>query len=848
MAKFSLKQTLNILTPRMVTRMLVHPARTAIHVTQAERPELGGIAVLIAACKRMIRGRQAPPLCDAFLPLGKVLHATFSKKEGLTVEAQGGHLNILPLDKDLIRIRGRRDGLFTEPFSYAVERQEDAGTATEVKHTETEDSIQLMTDALDLSIDRHSCQLTAQDKNGHSLLRESEGLRLDPASEAFVWRAALDRSVACYGLGEKASQLNHAGRRFELWNVDPGGYDRGDDPIYMSIPFLLTLSEGIVSGLFFDNPYRAWIDLGASTPGTLEYRAQGGEFRLYLMSGTPQQVLERYTELTGHMPLPPLWALGFHQCRWSYYPQSRVLEVANEFRKRRLPCDVIHLDIHYMDDYRCFTWDRRHFPDPRGMLEALHAQGMKVMTIIDPGIQIRPGYRVYEEGIAQDAFVKYPDGRRFNGPVWPGDCHFPDFSKPEVRAWWGRLYQGLIEDGVDAFWNDMNEPALITRQLGATVPDIVCHDGEGRRADHAEIHNTYGMLMARASAEGIAELRPDRRPLILSRSGWAGIQRYAIHWTADNMSTWDHLHLSIQMALNLGLSGVALTGPDTGGFGGGPSAELFARWMQVGAFMPFFRVHSMIGSPDQEPWAFGAQVEAICRQYLDLRYRLLPYIYTATWQSACSGIPIVRALSFAYPEDRATYDLDDAYLFGDSILVAPVLAEGAREREVYLPKGLWFDFWTGEQHPGGQWIRVQAPLERLPLFVKAGAVLPFWPVQQYVGEKSVDVLDLYAYAAPRKHESWLYEDDGLTPGAEHTKEMHRVSAFGLEIGQLSRRIVAGSYKPTYSRIRAQLLGVGEGTGVQQIEGGKLLSQRWDAELVSLTVELEAAGEFVLTFG
>jgi alpha-glucosidase len=381
------------------------------------------------------------------------------------------------------------------------------------------------------------------------------------------------------------------------------------------------------------------------------------------------------------------------------------------------------------------------------------------------------------------------------------------------------------------------------------VPEIVQHSKEGQGGTQAELHNVYGLLMARASAEGIERLRPDRRPAILTRSGWAGMQRHAMHWTGDNKSTWDHLRLSIQMVLTLGLSGVPISGADVGGFTGGPSPELYARWMQLGAFMPFYRVHSMVGSPDQEPWAFGEQVEAICRKYLELRYRLLPYLYTAVWQASQTGTPPMRALAFMFPDDPTVASLDDEYMLGESLLIAPVVEEGATQRRVYLPASEWFDFWSGARHSGPQTLTVDAPLDVLPLFVRGGAVIPFWPVQQYVGEKPVETLELRAYLSPGEHSSLLYEDDGLTP--EYARpDAHRVSRFVLDgtQGSLTRHIEQGTYAPGYTRVMIKIAGLDAQPGAVNVEGGRLVSHTWDAQARGLTVELDAEGPFALHFG
>ncbi len=846
----NIKQILEAVTPAMALRAILYPWRAAPHVARATHPQRRGLAYWRAVFSALrTSSRTEPPPLHASLPLGAIEKIALDEGRGITATGTGGAMRIAPLADDLLLIRAQPDNAFPAPFSYSVVKAEDDWPPVEATIANREDSVEIVTPALILRLSKREGHFTLCDGEGRILLAGGEYRRY--VDGAIAWWATCAPQTAFYGLGEKASAINHAGRRFELWNTDPVGYDRGDDPLYLSIPFVIALHEGSAVGLFFDNSYRAWLDLGATKPGVIEYRALGGEFRLYLMVGTPQRILERYTELTGRPSLPPLWALGFHQSRWSYFPQERVLEIAREFRQRRLPCDVIHLDIHHMDGCRCFTWHPEHFPDPRGMIAALHQQGFKVMVIVDPGIKAEHGYWVYEQGVAQDRFIKYPDGTRYTAPVWPGFCHFPDFSDAEVREWWGELHRGLLEDGVDALWNDMNEIALIVRDTRHTwVPDVVRHSKEGLGADHAEIHNVYGLLMARASYEGLRRLRPERRPLVLSRSGWAGLQRYAIHWTGDNRSTWDHLRLSVQMVLTLGLSGIAISGPDVGGFGGGPTPELYARWMQVGAFMPFFRVHCMINAPQQEPWAFGPQVETISRQYLELRYRLLPYLYTAVWQAARYGLPIARAMPFVYPHDVATYSMDDQYLFGDALLVAPVMDEGVARRTVYLPPGVWYDFWTGQMHQGGQTLNVHAPLEMLPLFVRGGAVISLWPVQQYVGEKNLEELELRVYPAAGEHHSLLYEDNGEGNDYEapHAHRLSRLTVHGEPDGgsfSLIRTIEEGTYTPPYARTRLIVIGLRKVPTAITLRGGNLLHQEWDTERGRLILLTDAEGTFDL---
>ncbi len=849
MAGFNIIEALRVLTPNLVFSAVLYPYRAAYHIARSTQSGLAFWRTFFKLTQLDIPEPTLSP-ADTFLDAGQIIKV---KRELGYVAVAGtrGLMRILPLAENLLQIRVRQDETFPEPFSYGVIKPELEWTEVPFDLQETNSSAVLATGELRAVIDKHSNTLSLYHGN-HQLLRTLVGgAGYQPETGEIRWSASFDSQTAFYGLGEKTGPVNQAGRRTELWNSDPAGYHRDTDPIYMNIPLLIALSHGTAVGLFFDNVYRTWLDLGTDMPGRVDYRAQGGEFRLYLAVGSPEQVMQRYTELTGRIPLPPLWAFGFHQSRWSYYPEARVQEIAEEFRRRHLPCDAIHLDIHYMNDYRCFTWDKGRFPNPKRMLDELHRLGFKVVTIIDPGIKVDSRYWVYREGIERNTFLKYPDGVRFRGPVWPGDCHFPDFTEPAVRDWWGGLYRGLLADGVDGFWNDMNEPALITTQQSSTIPGIVKFSHEGRGSIHREIHNVYGMQMVRASSEGVRRLRPNKRPYLMTRSGWAGVQRYANHWTGDNSSTWDHLRLSIQMVLTLGWSGIPITGPDIGGFTGRPTPELFARWIQAGALLPFFRVHSMIHSPDQEPWQFGPEVEAISQKYMELRYRLLPYIYTTAWQASQTGAPMVRALSYVYPHDSQTYNIDDEFLFGDSLLVAPVIKQGANERHVYLPEGHWYNFWTHSSISGGTTISISTPLDILPIFVRAGTVLPAWPVQQYVGERPIDVLTLNAYWGLGEYSSMLYEDDGLRPDYQIT-EAHRVSRFILQGGispsrlSLRRKLEAGDFVAPISHTEVRLIGIEVQPSDIHVAGAYELESEIHSSTNEPVIRLAGLGSFDLT--
>ena len=590
-----------------------------------------------------------------------------------------------------------------------------------------------------------------------------------------LWLAKeLPPQARCLGLGEKVGWLDRRGRRWLFWNRDVTPHLPDSDPLYVSIPLLLVEQQGCFYGLFFPNTHRQHLDLGATREDRLLWWADGGVLDYFLIAGPDlPRVVERYTRLTGRMPLPPRWALGFHQSRWGYRTAGEVEEVAGRFRELGVPCDALYLDIDYMDGYRVFTWHPARFPDPAGLVERLHRQGFRVVTIVDPGVKAEPGYRVYEEGRLRDAFCRDRNGEEFRGRVWPGTTVWPDFARAEVRRWWADQHQALLAAGVDGIWNDMNEPAnflegTVTGTLERTVvhgPDAERPPDQRRPAEHDEVHNVYGLLMSQAAFEAQLRLRPGRRPFVLTRSGFAGIQRYAAVWTGDNSSWWEHLAMSIPQLLNLGLSGVPLVGADVGGFSGDCSPELLVRWTQLGAFVPLFRNHSSRESRRQEVWQFGPQALEVCRAFVQLRYRLLPYLYSLVREAACTGAPPMRPLFWHYPQDPTAYRVQDAFLLGPYLLVAPVLQPQAAFRAVYLPDGEWVHWFRGEPAWGPGPAVVPTPLEEMPLFQRAGSPIPMGPAAQHTAQLAGDGRLAVRVALPRRR--WegefsleLYEDDG----------------------------------------------------------------------------------------
>jgi alpha-glucosidase len=574
-----------------------------------------------------------------------------------------------------------------------------------------------------------------------------------------------------YGFGEKTGRLDKRGWKlggynYVMWNSDTPAYDSSTDPLYIAVPFFMVTRRGVAHGIYLDNTRRSFFDVGRERPDRLTFGADGGDLDYYFINGPdPKKVIERYTALTGRMPLPPLWALGYNQCRWSYYPESRVRLLADTFRQKKIPADGLWLDIHYLDGYKPFTWNHDRFPDPKKMISDLRAQGFHLVTILDGHPPALKGYAPYDSGMAGDHFVKSADGKVYEGPVWPSQAEknpapsvFPDFSRPATREWWGGLYKSLLDAGVAGIWNDMNEPSVFDSLNGTMPPDVV-FDNEGQPATSLEVHNVYGQLMSRSTFEGLSRLQPDQRAFVLTRSSFAGGQRYAAVWTGDATADWSSLRQSVSMLLGLGVSGFPFVGSDIGGFVRMPSAELCTRWLQVGVFYPFLRMHTEIATPDKEPWSFGWQFEAINKRAIELRYELLPYVYNVMQQASETGVPALRPLFLEFPDDERAAAIDDEFLFGSGLLVAPVLWEGATERDVYLPAGDWYDYWTGKHYAGNTTIHLPVTLNTIPILVRGGAFIFRQPVVQNTGEMPGNPLRVLV-APAAESESSFYEDDG----------------------------------------------------------------------------------------
>lgn len=655
-----------------------------------------------------------------------------------------------------------------------------------------------------------------------------------------IWKRLRD-DEQIYGFGEKSGHLNKrsmalAGLHYTMWNSDNYGYDSSIDPLYVSVPFYMVLRGGRAHGIFLDNTHRSTFDIGRENRHLLAFGAEAGELDYYLIDGpTPKDVIRRYTELTGRMPLPPRWALGYQQSRWSYFPDARLRKLADDFRSRKVPADVLWLDIDHLQGFTPFQWNRDYFPQPEKLLADLQDQGFHVVSIVDPHPKKQPGYPPYDSGMAGDHFIRNSDGSIFEGPVWPSNDKqspansvFPDFTRAATRKWWGDLHASFLQQGIDGFWNDMNEAAVFFGPVN-TLPTDLRHDNDGRPTDQREIHNVYGMLQTQATREALQRLQPDKRPFVLTRATFAGGQRYAAVWTGDNTADWPALRQSVSMLLNMGISGLPFVGADIGGFSGTPSPELFTRWLQLGVFYPFMRAHTEQVTPDQEPWSYGPAHEAINRRSIELRYRLLPQLYSLMAEAADSGLPPMRAMFVEFPADPQTWSRQDQFMFGADVLVAPVLHEAAREREVYLPAGDWYDYRSGEHLSGGVSLRVPVTLDSLPMYVRAGAVIAEQPVVQHTGEMPGQPLHLRVFPAADSRREW-YEDAGqgmaYRDGEIARRQLHmqvRDQAMEIHISA-----IAGRWRPAPRSLCLRLPGSLHARDVR-IDGKTLARREFDLD-------------------
>ena len=709
----------------------------------------------------------APGVAQGWQHIGKVERVEAFREgsqDGVELTAGQAKVRITQFYHGVIRVRVTPKGHFPKDFSWALAETSLNYISGPVQIHDEKNEVKMVAGAVHVSIAKWPLLITFSDPSGNVLLADEPSLPMAwDGPRVHVWKK-MPPDENYYGLGDKAGPMNRRNRAFTNWNTDEFGWQESSDPLYKTIPFFIGLRKGVAYGVFFDNTYRSSFDFGKESRDFFSFGAEGGELNYYFIAGPdPKKIVEEYTAMAGRSPLPPIWSLGYQQSRYSYYPESRAREVVKTFREKKIPADVIYFDIDYQQGYAPFTINRAYFPTFEKMISDFRAQGFHSVLITDLHIKKDPnhGYVPYDSGIKNDVFVKNPDGSVFVGKVWPGDSVFPDFTLTRVRKWWGGLYQDFVAMGAAGFWNDMNEPSVFERADKTMPLDTVHRLDDGTTIDHRAAHNIFGMENARATYEGLLKLQGGERPFVLTRAAYSGAQRYAATWTGDNSSTWNHLKMSTPMLMSMGISGMPLVGNDIGGFAGSPTPELLTRWFEVGALNPIYRGHTTKGTADQEPWVHGPEHEAIRRRYIELRYRLLPYLYTAIEETTRTGIPLMRPLFLEYPQATEFYDDDRDFLFGPDLFVAPVTTEMVDAEDVTLPPGDWYDFWTGLRHAHEEKIQLRPRLGEMPLYVRAGAILPLQPVVQNTGETPDGPLQLYIYPGDDCRGS-LYLDDGHT--------------------------------------------------------------------------------------
>ena len=734
---------------------------------------------------------------------GAVLQAR-ADGQSILFTLENGQARLDAYGPGIVRVRVGLDDMLNERSSYAVIGKPDPSAGFTWKAEPAGWSWR--SSHLTVRVDSAAFRLRFEKPDGTLLNADDPAFGSSWIGQECTTYKTLQPGERFLGLGEKTGNLDRRGTASVNWNTDAFAYGEGTDPMYASTPFYLGVHPGGVYGIFFDNSHKSRFNFGASNDLFAFFSAEDGAMDYYFFAGpSVPEILKDYSDLTGYMAMPPKWAIGFQQCRYSYYPDEVLRAKAQAFRRRGIPADVLYLDIHYMDQYKVFTWDKKRFPNPEKLLAELREMGFKVVIIADPGIAKEKGYSPYTEGLEGDLFVQYPDQTPYTASVWPGACHFPDFSKPEAREWWATRCADFASAGLGGIWNDMNEPAT----WGQSMPDLIEFDFDGEKATHKEARNVYGQLMARATREGMEKLKPNERPFILTRAGFAGIQRYAAVWTGDNVASDDHMILGCRMLANMGLSGMPFTGNDIGGFVGDADPDLFSRWISLGAFSAFFRCHTMINTRDAEPWAYGEKAEEIARNYINLRYRLLPYVYSVFREASLNGLPVVRSLAIEWPHEAKVYNptFQNQFLFGPSLLVCPAKSQ-EKVIPLFLPEGNWYYLYNDQVYAGGREHYQDCPVDRLPVFVRGGSMLPMQSLVQHAGEQPETILRLQVYAGSEiSHFTW-YEDDGNS--LDYGKGDFAERVFTLDSANRKLTIAAqeGNYEHTFNRIRIFLHGFG----------------------------------------
>ena len=796
-----------------------------------------------------------------FVRLDRVT-ASRATDNGIEIRSGSAVVQISALRDDVLRVRVVPSGQLPEDASWAALASARSATAKVTPETSAS-TVGFKTARLRVTVRKDPMELKVTDLEGHVIAQDFPGRPIEYHGSSFRVYMKSPADEHYFGLGDKPGPLDRRNEAFTDWNTDAFGWQESTDPIYKSIPYFITFRKGVSAGIFLDNTWRSSFDFNKEYRDGFSFGSEGGPLDFYILYGPePKAVVQSWAWLTGFTPLPPLWSLGYQQCRYSYYPEAEVRRVASRLRSEHIPTDVIWLDIDYQLKNRPFTVDPERFPHFDDMIQDLKAQHLHTVAITDLHIADLPnaGYKPYDEGKAGDHFVKNADGSTYVGVVWPGKAVFPDFTEKASREWWGTLYADFVRKGIAGFWNDMNEPAVFLAP-SKTMPDDVQHriDEPGfapRTASHLEIHNVFGMENSRGTYEGLRKLAPDTRPFVMTRASYAGGQRYSATWSGDNSSTWNHLRQTTPQLINLGLSGFAMTGADVGRFAGSPQPELLTRWLEVAAFHPIDRDHTAIGTNPQEPWENGTREDLnIRRHYIEERYRLMPYLYTTAEEMSRTGLPIMRPLFLEFPNggtggEPVDLSTGNAFLLGPDLLVAQSpYPDEMDDYTVALPSAVgWYNYWTGARIATDSdrkaidndvvtqpEVHVHRSLDTLPVFVRAGAIVPEQPLVQSTDEKPQGPLTLRVYppiGANKECSGSLYLDDGVSYAFQKGEFLRlgftcRLSAQGLMVTVTAP---TGSFAPWWKLLSVEVYGASrpaaaasasalDGSGATQISTG-----------------------------
>ncbi|MEO6356227.1 MAG: glycoside hydrolase family 31 protein [Ferruginibacter sp.] len=601
------------------------------------------------------------------------------------------------------------------------------------------------------------------------------------------------------GMGEALGNLDKKGMGITLNNTDNYKYGDPRVPMYISVPFYIGMHHQQVYGMFYNNSYKSFFNFGLSTPGFTSVTMDGGDADYFFMyDESVAKVIEHYSSLTGKMQLPPKWSIGYHQSRCSYYPQEKVAWIAETFRKKKIPLDCIVLDADYQQGYQPFRVNKQRFPDMPGLAASLAKMNIELTASVYPGVKIDSTYESYTDGLKKDVFVKYADGSLFKTEIAPLPVYLPDYTNPATRAWWVDKMKWLRDNGIHGYWNDMNEPAV----AGSYLPDNLVFNFDGHTTNAQEAKNVYGFQMARSSYESAVKYGNGRRPFVLTRSAFAGVQRYSAVWSGDNTASDEGLLSGVLLNSQMGLSGIPFVGPDLGGYIGDGTKDLFKRWIEVGVFSPFLRNHKGFFTPANEPWSYGEEIEAIAKTFIEFRYRMMPYVYAAFYEASQTGMPIARSLCINYPFDDKVFDnvYQYQFLFGDAMLVVPVTT-AENNKKIYLPKGDWFNIYSDEKIAGEKAWAEDVPAWQIPVFIKASSIIPMQSIVQSAKEKPSDTLWLHIYNGKEKNSFVYYEDSG--DGMTYTKGDYckRVITFDPVQKQLLLQTQEGTYQSDFKKLQ-----------------------------------------------